>query len=395
MQNPVKKLFRRSLSFLRWGIIIGLLCYISSCGNNLSSMSGHDSSELNTIFQDGYQLFLTPVDLDFVGKVPPSHLRYRQNVPASETDTYYEFRLCLYENQEVLDYSCINPFYGEEGPLVVNLYTLKTIKNPLEKIGVFLDQMLFMLFDIADLVVDHTAASLLVSGLSAAGLYQGYKLHRWMSLWSYKEMHTFARSAEFKALGLNRFQWHNQPGKLLFAMLRSGVWQQNPKLVAAAMRIASQKIAKSGVKVFGRFSQATVYLTALSLVIYSILPEKYQTKVRSTLAIQAGTLKNMSNEVLGPLVELGDNDGENDLARFAISWNENTIFDESLKREKLLPMSGVRMIPEIGRFLADLTRPYILDIKGYCLPVKSKTFPNALSLGAPETLMFPKDCFEL
>ena len=116
--------FLASLSY--WATII---LATNGCGldlnlNRMSQNKGHHST-LQTILQEEYQLFLKRSYPVFTGPVP-AHLKTRTNVTFEDTSTYYEFQLCKFDSQAGTssEHHCFNPFYDDNGPLVLNRYTL-------------------------------------------------------------------------------------------------------------------------------------------------------------------------------------------------------------------------------------------------------------------------------
>ena len=360
----------------------GLCLLLLSCGESTQS----STSELRTLIKDHHKLILSPTTIP-LGEPVPRHLRYQYDrVPLKDITTYFVFKLCQVDpttNQVMAD-TCMDPFYSSTGkPLIINLHTLNVIKDPLEKLGIVMEDLFFKVIDISAYAQDHPSR-VVGLGITAGGAVVGsWMAYDFMNLASYKQLARFTRSPEFKALNLGKITMKHNPGKILQAIIKTQIWQKNPALARAAVFQASKMVAAHGSVAVMRFGFGVVMVTALSLAAYASLSTPLKDKVNSVASRYLGSAHDLSNDLISHAVERqvqADGEASHDLMNFVIRWNERSIFAAvSHPEASELNIDKSVMIPALAKFIQSLTRPYeSIDITRYCLPAESLLQPKPL-----------------
>ena len=321
-----------------------------------------------------YHLILSPTTIE-LGEHLPSHVRYQVNVPITDITTYYTFNLCKVnpKTHAIISSTCISPFYDDHGPLILNLHTLKTIKDPLEKVGLILEAGLQLTFDTYGLITENPAKVATAAGIGTLGTIAAHQALTSAKLWSYKELLTFTRSPEFKSLGLNSVKLKHNPGVVLRAILKTGVWKKDPFLAQAAFNTASRLAAKTGVHLITTFSLGVIIATTATLISAQLIPEHLKQQLNAVARDLAKSGHDYSNQLISQEVQkqlANTNTVNPQLMKFAIRWNEQTLFtaSSSTPSPSKLDIAHQALIPALGYFLKSLERPYIIPIKKYCLP---------------------------
>ena len=326
-----------------------------------------------------YHLILSPTTIE-LGEHLPSHVRYQVNVPITDITTYYTFNLCKVNPQThaIISSTCISPFYDDHGPLILNLHTLKTIKDPLEKVGLILEAGLQLTFDTYGLITENPAKVATAAGIGTLGTIAAHQALTSAKLWSYKELLTFTRSSEFKSLGLNSVKLKHNPGVVLKAILKTGLWKKDPFLAQAALNTASRIAARTGAHLITTFSLGVIIATTATLISTQLIPEHLRQHLNAVARDLAKSGHDYSNQLISQEVQkqlANTNTVNPQLMQFAIRWNEQTLFTESSStpNPSKLDITHQALIPALGYFLKSLERPYIIPIKKYCLPATATT----------------------
>lgn len=338
-----------------------------------ASVAAHDGVDLNH-----YQLFLSSTTLAD-GERPPEHVRYRPNVPLADITTYFQFRLCKVQqgSAAIITSSCVFPFYDEYGPLIVNLHTLKTIKDPLEKLGVVLHAALELTFDTYGFITEKPGATAALAGLGAGSVIATHQTLRGAQRFTYSKLLAFTQSLEFKALGLKPVSPQQNPGLILRAILKTGMWKKDPLLAQAALNTGASMAAKLSTKTIMNFSLGAIITALAALVSYQMLPPDH----RHELLTVAGHILNQGHTIGGELIsqqirhQLQHSGSANPrLMKLAILWHDQHLFTpgEGAPVAPKMHLNPQVLIPALGSFLHAQTRPYVLPIKKYCLPTSSE-----------------------
>lgn len=362
----------------------GLACLLLSCGSPESIESS--GSELRTLIKDHHKLILSPTTIP-LGEAVPRHLRYQYDrVPLKDVTTYFVFKLCQVDSatKQVIAATCMDPFYSSTGkPLIINLHTLKIIKDPLEKLGIVMEDIFFKVIDISAYAQDHPGR-VVGLGIAAGGAVVGsWVAYDFMNLASYKQLARFTRSPEFKTMNFGKITMKHNPGKILRAIIKTQIWQNNPALARAAVFQASKMVAAHGSVAVMRFGFGVVMVTALGLATYASLSGPLKDRVDSVASGYLGSAHDLSNDLISRTVERqvrSDGVANPDLMNFVIRWNERSIFAYPSHPASVLNIDKSVVIPALARFIQSLTRPYeSIDITRYCLPAESLSQPTPVT----------------
>lgn len=335
---------------------------ISSTASHHEGQGGH------------YQLFLSQTTLA-AGAQPPEHVRYRPGVPLADITTYFHFKLCKVQQGSgaIITNSCMFPFYDDYGPLIINLHTLKTIKDPLEKLGIVLHAVLEITFDTYGFITEKPGATAALAGLGAGSIIATHQALRGVERFTYSKLLAFTQSLEFKSLGLKTLSPQQNPGLILKAILKTGMWKKDPLLAQAALNTGASMAAKLSAKTIMNFSLGAIVTALAALVTYQILPPD----LRHNLRTEAGHILNQGHNFGGELIsqhirhQLQDSGSVDPrIMQFAILWNEHHLFTPGNGTPVVpqMQISPAVLIPALGSFLHSRSRPYVLPIKKYCLP---------------------------
>ena len=365
-------------------IAIILSVMIATITGSCGSYPNTPESDLHQQDTQNYRLILEELAIELGQPVPP-HVRYRQNVPLDDITTTFVFKLCEYDPQtfQIIPQRCIYPFYDAYGPLVLNRYTLNTIKDPLEKLGLILEQGMQLTFDTYGLIVDHPVATgATAATITAAGI-GSYYVVRSHQKWSYQQLIAFTKTPEFQAVKINPSHSKLSPQHMLKAIFQTGAYKKNPQLIRASTSVAAQMIAQKGWAASKTMGLTAVLTAGIVLAGILLMPEQADQFFHNLVRRVARKGHDFGNHLISKRVrnQLQSGPADPDFMQFAITYNERHIFSEHPSSQPpKLSVPITTLIPALAQYLALLKKPYEVKILRYCLPETTPT--TSFSFGA-------------